>query len=116
LSTTSPSDNNNDKPDELRLTDALRQCGVISLSRQGALVRINHSSEENGKPKWTTILFKVQSEGFYATLQDFQERCYRDKVPRQLTQQIMAALSRDDDFYQNALRYYDGQDNHGMCY
>jgi hypothetical protein len=104
----------NDKSDELRLTETLKQCGVKRFSRQGVLLRIEHSLEKNGKVDWTVILFKVKPEGFYATLQDFEDNCYRSKVTRQITQQIMAALSLDDDYYQNALKYYDGENNQGI--
>jgi DNA replicative helicase MCM subunit Mcm2 (Cdc46/Mcm family) len=102
----------NDKPHELNLTDAMKQCGVKRFSRQGALLRIDHSLEKNGKVEWTAILFKVKPEGFFATLQDFEDSCYRNKVPRQMVQQIMAALSPlDDDYYENALKYYDYDSN-----
>ena len=104
----------NDKSDELRLTGAIRQCGVKRFSRQGALLRIDHSLEKNGKLEWTAIVFEVKPQGFYATLQDFKEKCYRSKVPRQVTQQIMAALSQGDDYYENALRYYDGENNQSI--
>ena len=64
----------NDKPYELDLTDAIRQCGVNSISRQGPLVRISHSLEKNGKITWTTILFEVKPDGFFATLQNFEHQ------------------------------------------
>src|SRR5215207_2384162 len=103
-----PSTPSNDKPHELNLTDAMKQCGVKRFSRQGKLLRIDHSLEKNGEVNWTTILFKAKPEGFFATLQDFDDSCYKGKVPRQITQQIMAALSPlDDDYYENALKYYD---------
>jgi DNA replicative helicase MCM subunit Mcm2 (Cdc46/Mcm family) len=102
----------NDKPQELRLTDAMKQCSVKRFSRQGSLLRIDHSLEKNGKIDWTTILFKIKPEGFFATLQDFEDSCYRSKIPRQITQQIMAALSPlDDDYYENALKYYDNDND-----
>ena len=102
----------NDKPQELRLTGVMKQCGVKRFSRQGKLLRIDYSLEKNGKVDWTTILFEAKPEGFFATLQDFEDSCYKGKVPRQITQQIMAALSPlDDDYYENALRYYDNDNN-----
>jgi len=107
-----PSTPSNDKPQELNLTDAMKQCGVKRFSRQGKLLRIQHSLEKNGKPDWTIILFEAKPEGFFATLQDFEDNCYKKKLPRQITQQIMAALSPlDDDYYENALKYYDNDSN-----
>lgn len=104
------SSQSDDKPLELNLSVALKQCGVKNISRQGALVRINHSLDKNGKPDWTTILFEVKKDGFLATLQDFDRNCQKNKIPRQTVQQIMAALSPldDDDYYVDALKYYDG--------
>src|SRR5215207_6460514 len=103
-----PSEN---KPQELKLTDALKRSGVKSISRQGALVRISHSLEKNGKVNWTTILFEVDPDGFFATLQNFEHSCQKSKVPGQIIQQIMARLSSlDDDYYANALKY-NGEDN-----
>ena len=61
----------NDKPQELRLTGVMKQCGVKRFSRQGNLLRIDYSLEKNGKVDWTTILFEAKPEGFFATLQDF---------------------------------------------
>ena len=34
----------------------------------------NHSLEKNGKVDWTVILFEVKPEGFFATLQDFEDK------------------------------------------
>jgi DNA replicative helicase MCM subunit Mcm2 (Cdc46/Mcm family) len=103
-----------DRPQELRLTDAIRQAGVKRFTRQGALLVIQHSLEKNGRPEWTTILFKVKPAGYYATLLDFEESCFRSKIPRQVTQQIMAALSLDDDYYENALRYFEADNNQSI--
>jgi hypothetical protein len=90
----------------------MKQCGVERFSRQGKLLRIDYSLEKNGKVDWTTILSEAKPEGFFATLQDFEDSCYKGKVPRQITQQIMAALSPlDYDYYENALRYYDNDNN-----
>ena len=104
----------NDKPVELNITEALRQCGVKRFSRQGKSLKIDHSLEKNGKVDWTVILFKVKPEGFFATLKDFEDKCYKQKVPRQIAQQIMAALSTDDGYYENALKYYDSDNNQNI--
>ena len=84
--------NNNNKPVELNLTTALKECGVKRFSRQGALLRMHHSLEKNGKLEWNVILFEVKPD-FFATLRDFENNCYKKKISTQLVQQIMAALS-----------------------
>ena len=99
------------KPQELRLTAAIRTCGVKRFSRQGTSLKIDHSLEKNGKVDWTVILFEVKPEGFFATLKDFEDKCFKQKVPRQIAQQIMAVLSTDDGYYENALKYYDSDNN-----
>jgi DNA replicative helicase MCM subunit Mcm2 (Cdc46/Mcm family) len=101
----------NNKPDELKITEAIRQCGVKRFSRQGPLLKIDLSVEKNGKPNWSIILFHAKPEGFYATLQDLADSCFKIKIPRERAQQIMAALSMDDGYYENALRYHDSDNN-----
>lgn len=102
------SSHSDNKPSNIDLTDAMKQCGVKRFSRQGALLRIDHSLEKNGKVDWTAILFEAKPEGFLATLQDFERSCHRSRISRQTVQQIMAALSPlDDDYYVNAMKHYD---------
>lgn len=99
------------EPFDIDLTEALKQSGVKRFSRQGALLRIDHSIAKNGKVDWTVILFEAKREGSYATLQDFERNCQKNRIPRQTVQQIMVALSSvDDDRYFNAMKYYDDEE------
>ena len=93
MAASSNNNNNNNKRVELNITTALKECGVKRFSRQGALLRIDHSLEKNGKLEWKIILFEVKPD-FFATLRDFEDKCYRQKISTQLVQQIMAALCR----------------------
>jgi hypothetical protein len=104
---------------DIDINDSLENCGVTKFSREQIKVWMEIKPSAAEKPQWflsidgknlpAIIIFEVQKDGFYATLEDF-ERKARKKIHKTSIERIKAVLSSDK-YYGKVLSFYNVTDD-----
>jgi hypothetical protein len=104
---------------DIDINDSLDNCGVTKFAREQIKVWMEIKPPAAEKPQWflsvdgknlpAIIIFEVQKDGFYATLQDF-ERKSKKKIHKTTIERIKAILSSDE-YYWKVLSFYNISDD-----
>jgi DNA replicative helicase MCM subunit Mcm2 (Cdc46/Mcm family) len=105
---------------DIDINDSLENCGVTKFSREQIKVWMEikppAAAEKSqwflsidGKNLPAIIIFEVQKNGFYATLEDF-ERKAKKKIHKTTIERIKAVLSSDE-YYWKVLSFYNVADD-----
>jgi DNA replicative helicase MCM subunit Mcm2 (Cdc46/Mcm family) len=104
---------------DIDINDSLENCGVTKFSREQIKVWMEIKAPAAGKSQWflsidgknlpAIIIFEVQKDGFYSTLEDF-ERKSKKKIHKTTIERIKAVLSSDE-YYGKVLSFYNVTDD-----
>ena len=99
---------------DIEVSKELRQCGVTRLGRENTKISVEYQYQaHDGQEITRIVIFNLQPEGFFATLEDFDKKARggwgsnrRIPIPNDIIEKTKAVLANSP-YYPQAFEYYE---------